>query len=141
MPNRLVILCRRVTLAFLGDDMQHFRSAVVLNLAQNTHQSHYVMSVRRTEITDVQTCEDITLLLTQRRFPVVITTQNPLAFLVIHQVQFDRQLIEPPAPFIIGSTGRQIYQVLGKTAFQRVDGHVIIVQHDQQVVLVHRGVV
>ena len=72
MPNRLVVLCGRVAFAFLGDDMQHLRAAVVLDLTQDTHQPYHVMSVRRTEITDVQTREDIALLFAQCRFPVVV---------------------------------------------------------------------
>ena len=74
MPNGLVVLRRRITFAFLGDDMQHFRPAVVLDLAKNTHQTLYVVTVCRTEITDVKTREDITRLLAQYRFETIVAT-------------------------------------------------------------------
>ena len=54
--------------------MQHFRPAVVLDLAKNTHQTLYVVTVCRTEITDVKTREDITRLLAQYRFETIVAT-------------------------------------------------------------------
>ena len=106
MPNGLVVLCGRVAFAFLGNDMQHFRSAVVFDLIQNTHQTYYVMTIGRAKITDVKTSEDIAGLLAERGFPVVVATNNTLPFLLVHEVTLDGQLIQPPAPFVIRLAGR-----------------------------------
>ena len=141
MPNGLVVLRRGVTLTFLGHDMQHFGAAVVLDLTQDTYQTHYVMTVGRTEITDVETREDIAGLLTENSLQTVVTTQHRPPFAFVHQVQLLRDLVQTPTPFIVRRTGRQVHQVLRDTAFERIDGHMVVVQHDQQVVLIHRGVV
>ena len=71
MPNRLVVLCGGIAFAFLSDDMQHFRSAVVLDLTQDAHQTYDVMSVGRTEIADVQAREDITFCLLSAAFQLL----------------------------------------------------------------------
>ena len=75
MPSCLVVFCGGIAFAFLGDDMQHFGTAVVLDFTQDTHQTLYVMSVGRTEVTNVQTREDIIRLFGERSFPVVVSTQ------------------------------------------------------------------
>ena len=141
MPYGLVVLRRRIAFAFLRNDMQHFRPAVVFYLAQYAYQSFYVMAVGGSEIADVHTGEDIAFLLAEHGLQTVVPSLDALFLLLVYQVQFLRQLIEPPAPTVVASTRRQVNQILGKTALQRVDSHVIIVQHNQQVVLVHRRVV
>ena len=99
------------------------------------------MTVGRTEIADVQTREDIVRLFAEHRLQVVVAAQDSLFPPFIHKMQLHRQTVEPPAPFVVGRAGGQIDQVLRETAFERVDGHMVVVQHDKQVVLVHRGVV
>ena len=76
MPGCLVFLGRRIALAFLRDDVQHFGTVVVLYLAQYAHETNHVVPVCRTKVADVQTLEDITRLLGKRGFQVV--TQVPL---------------------------------------------------------------
>ena len=93
MPNGLVILCRGVALAFLCNDMQHARPVMILYLAQYAYQSFHIMPVRWTEIADVQTGKDIVSLLAQNGFQVVVSTQNHLPFVFVHQVQLYCQLI------------------------------------------------
>ena len=86
MPCRLVLLRRRVALAFLRDDMQHFRTLVVLYLAQNTHQVHHVMPVCRTEIADVHRLEDVVRLLGENALQVVMPPHHLLPLRLVHQV-------------------------------------------------------
>ena len=121
--------------------MQHFRSAVVLDLAHYTNQSHYVVSVGRTEIADVETREDITALFGEYRFEAVVASQHSAALAFVHTVQLSRNAVEVPSPAVVSFAGRQIHKVLGETAFERVNRHVIVVEDDKQVVFVHRGVV
>ena len=99
------------------------------------------MTVGRAEIADVQTGEDVVRLFAEHRLQVVVAAQDSLFPPFIHKMQLHRQTVEPPTPFVVGRAGGQIDQVLRETAFERVDGHVVVVQHDKQVVLVHRGVV
>ena len=141
MPNGLVVLRRRIALAFLGDDMQHFGTTVVLDLAQNTHEPDHVMSVRRTEITDVETREDIARLLAESGFETVVAAQDGTSLALIYQMQLGCQLVQTPTQTVVSGAGRQIHQVLRETAFERVDRHMVVIEHDEQVVLVHRGVV
>ena len=86
MPNGLVVLCGGVPFAFLGDDMQHFRCSVVLDLTQNAHQALYIVPVCGAEITDVQSREDVISLLAESGFPVVIATQQSTAFSFVNEV-------------------------------------------------------
>ena len=72
MPNGLVVFCRRISFSFLGDDMQHFGTFMVLYLAEDTHQTLHVVSVCRTEIAEVHTGEDITFLFAKCGFYVVV---------------------------------------------------------------------
>ena len=141
MPNGLVVLRRCVTLAFLRDDMQHTRSAMVFDLTEDTYQSHYVVTVCRSEITNVQSREDIARLLGEDRFEAVVTAQDSTPFALIYQVQFGGQLINAPTPFVISRAGGQVHEILRDTALERVNRHVVIIEHNKQVVLIHRGVV
>ena len=141
MPYHLVVLCRRIAFTLLGDDMQHFRPAVVLNLTQNTHQANHIVPVRRTEIADIQTCKYIARLTGEHRLENIIAPQNSPPSLLVHQMQFSAQLVQFPSPAVIPRAGRQVHQILRDTAFERVNGHMIIVEHDQQIILVHRGVI
>ena len=45
MPNSLVGLGGRITLAFLRNDMQHLRTSVVLYLAQYAHQPYHIVTI------------------------------------------------------------------------------------------------
>ena len=141
MPDGLVVLRRCITFAFLGDDMQHLGTAVVLDLVQYTDQSHYVMTVGRTEIADVQAGKDITALFGENSFQTVVATQHSASLALVHQMQLCRYLIEIPPPFVVCGAGGQIDKVLGKTAFERIDSHMVVVQDNQEVILIHRGVV
>ena len=130
MPNGLVGLGGRITLAFLRNDMQHLRTFVVLDLVQYAHQPYYVVPVSRTEIPDIQALEDIIGLLGKSSLEVVVETQQFGAFVVGHKVQLHQRLISPPAQFVVPRRGGQIHQVLRKPALDRVDSHVVVVQHD-----------
>ena len=51
------------------------------------------MSVGRTEITDVQTREDIVRLLADHRLEVVVAAKPSLPFMLVHKVHLLRQLV------------------------------------------------
>ena len=51
------------------------------------------------------------------------------------------QSIYPPTPTIIPLARCYIHQILCESTLDRINGHIIVIQHNQQVVLVHRGVI
>ena len=137
MPDGLVVLRRGIAFALLGDDMQHFGSAVMLDLAEDTYQTDDVVSVCGTEIPDVETCENVARLLAEHGFEIIVAAEDSLFLILVHEVHFYRQTVEPPAPFVITCAGSEINEILGKTAFERINRHVVIVQNDKEIVFIH----
>ena len=108
MPSRLVILGRLIALAFLGDDMEHFGSLVVLDLAEDTHQVQYIVSICRTKIAEVESLEDIALLSGYQGLEVVGETEYAPLIVVINKVQLTCQSISPPTPTVVSIAGGDV---------------------------------
>ena len=62
MPQSSCFFSRFETLSFTGMDVQQFRPLHVLYFFQNLCQGSNIMSVHRTEITDIQSLKDVLLL-------------------------------------------------------------------------------
>ena len=99
------------------------------------------MTVCRTEITQVQSLEDVLRLTRQYGFQVIAKSPHPLRLVVIQYMPFNQPLIRLPPPVVIPLTRCDVHQILGDSPSYRVDGHVVVVQYNQQIILIHRRVV
>ena len=61
VPYSSCILSRLIAFSLYGMDMKKFRTAHILQLVEHSHQFFHVMSIDGTEVTDVQSLEDILL--------------------------------------------------------------------------------
>ena len=66
MEDCRVLLSRLEALAFDGVQMQEFRPLHVFNLSKSIDKLDDIMPIDRSEVTDVQTLEDILLIVEQR---------------------------------------------------------------------------
>ena len=86
VPDGDIFFSRGIAVSFLGVQMEQFWTFHVLQLPQDTHQFFDIMTVKRAEITDVHTLENI-LLVGDGRFQGVGQT-NHSASAVIFEVSF-----------------------------------------------------
>ena len=99
------------------------------------------MSVCRTEIPQVKPLEDILLLMGENSLEVIAESAHTHRLILVQDMPFDEPLVGAPAPVVIAFARRYVHQILGDTAFDWVDSHVVVVEDDEQVILVHRRVV
>ena len=99
------------------------------------------MSVCRTEIPQVKPLEDILLLMGENSLEVIAETPYAHRLILVEYMPFNEPLVCAPAPVVIAFARRYVHQILCDTAFDWVDSHVVVVEDDEQVILVHRRVV
>ena len=97
------------------------------------------MSVCRSEIAHIQSPKDIGGLF--GHFDVVGKPSNLVFACFVDDTPFGETLVGVPPPFIIALAGGKVHQVLGKSSFERINRHVVVIEDDKEVIAVHGGVV
>ena len=77
MPHGGTLLCRLIALSLDSMKMKNLWTAHVLNLVQDAHQLHHLMTIIRTKVADIHTLEDI-LLSSQCSLQCIVKTQDAL---------------------------------------------------------------
>ena len=120
-------------MTFLGMQVQQFRSFHVLQLSQDSHHLLDVMTVKRSEVADVHTFEDVLLMTDGALYRIAQSDESLSAVLLQHTLA-----MQPPrsleADAVIRLVGIQVDEIFLHAAHGAVDRHVIVVQDDEQVV-------
>ena len=98
------------------------------------------MTVIKAEVPDVKTFKDV-LLARQQRLHRVAETHNESLTVVVDDTVAAQELIDLIPEFVVAVRGVQRVHVRTQGADIGVDGHVIVVEHDYQVVGVGRGII
>ena len=133
MPDGRILLSRCIAITLRRMDVEQLRTLHFLDHLQDSHQLYHIVSLGRTEVTDVHSLEDILLTRQDRLQAVIETNQFPTTFLVqdAPAKQLLRQLI---SDVIISSVGGQLQEILPHATHTTVNRHIVIVQHNQHVV-------
>ena len=140
MPNGGLFFRRFVAFSLRRVQMEQLRAAHILDLSQDAHQFHHVVTVKRAEIADVHALENV-LLPSQSRFQRVVEADEALASLVAHHAARLEPLRRLEAQLVVGGVRVELQEVFFHAAHSLVDRHVVVVEDDEQVVVGRRHVV
>ena len=133
MPDCGILFGWCITISLGRVDIEELRSFHLLDDLQDAHQFHHVVSIGRTEITDIHTLKDILLTCQDGLQTVTETNQSPSTLLRqdTPAKQFLRNLV---SDVVISGVGGQLQEVFSHTTHTSVNRHIVVVQHNQHVV-------
>ena len=140
MPHSGTFLGGLISFSLLGVQMQQFWAFHVLQLLQHAHQLHHVVPVVRAYITDVHALEDV-LLVGECRLQRVVQSDDSLAPVVVHHTALLEPLRRLETQSVVGLVGIKAEQIFFHSSHSVVDGHVVVVEHDKQVIGCRRRIV
>ena len=120
-------------MSFLGVQVQQFWTFHILDLLEDTHQFLHIMTIERTEITDVHAVENV-LLVGNGTFDSIRQTLDTLSAVIVHHTLSVQPTGSLELDGIIGLVGIQPQQQLFHTTHRTVDTHIVVVENDQQVI-------
>ena len=128
MPDRLVVLGRKVAFSLHGHNVQQFGALDVAQRTERPHQLFEVVAVHGPEVTEIETFEEVALV-QQALF-------HGVARLLAEPQQTRRMRQNAPQPLfetVVVDRSRNFQQVVFQRPGGLVDGHVVVVQDHQQV--------
>ena len=140
VPHAGVLFGRLEALALGGVQVQYLGALQVLDVVEHAGQILHVVSVDGPEVSDVHALEDV-LLLGGHRLQAVGEADEGLAALLVEDAHLEEQARHPEAQLVVAVAGGEVEEVLLHAAHAAVDGHVVVVEDDEQVVRRGRGVV
>ena len=140
VPYGGMLLGRLVALALNGVQMQQLWSAHVLKLFKYAHHLAHIVAVERSEVAYVHALKNV-LLMSQRRLQGVVQPYYSLASVVVQVALRAQPLRGTVAQPIVRGIGVEVQQILLHTSHGTVYAHIVVVQHDKQVVGRRRHVV
>ena len=140
MPLGGGLLGRGETSALDGVYVEHLGTVHILDGAQHAHQGDDVVPVHRAEVADVHSLKHV-LLLGEERLHAVVESDETLAPAILHQTQFVEHLRKAVAPLVVAGCGGESQEVSLESAHRAVDGHLVVVEHDEHVVVALRHIV
>ena len=129
VENGRVLLGRLEALAFDGMQMQQLGTFHVLYLPKGIHKLDDIVPVGRTEITDVESLEDV-LLTHNQRLDGVIETQYLLPPAFAEETHPHKPVRKTETDFIVKAGGVQLVQIMLHATDAAVDAHIVIIQND-----------
>ena len=144
LPRRVpyggFLLGRLISLAFGGVEMQQFWTLHVFQLAQQAHHLRHVVPVERTEVAYVHSLEDV-LLVAQRRLQRVVEPYDAFSPVVVEIALGVQPARHSVSQSVVCGVGVEVEQILLHSPHGAVNGHVVVVEDDEQVVWRRRHVV
>ncbi len=101
MPFRRIFLGWAISLALYSAKMQNTRTVHLFYVIENSDHSVYIVSVKWSEISDIQALEYI-LLLAEERFYAIVETQYGTFAAFAYQMHILKQFIYPVSERVIG---------------------------------------
>ena len=113
--------------------VQNLGSLHVFDVLQHTCQILNIVPVYGAEVADVHSFEDV-LLLGGYRLQAVAKSDEGLAAFFVQNPHFEQKArcLEPQLVIAVGSS--QVEQILLHASHAAVDGHIVVVQDDKQIV-------
>ena len=130
----------RMPFPFYGAQVQQARAFHVAYVGEHPHDTFYVVSVERSEISYVKPFEDV-LLSCEQAFEAVVEPQHGAPAALAGDMQLLEQLVCLVAEGVVGRGGGKVCEVVVEGADVVVDAHVVVVKDNEQVVVGVGGVV
>ena len=140
VPDGGLFLGLLEALALDGADVQHLRPTEVLDLAQGLHERHHVVPVHGPEVADVEALEDV-LSAREERLHAVGEAYQRTAQPVADQSMTLQRIVGLVAQQVVALAGGDARQVMVEGTHVLVDGHLVVVEQDEQIVGVRRSIV
>ena len=140
MKRRRVLLRRLKPLTLSRMKMQQPRPLHILDATQRLHQSNHIMPVLRSEIANIHTLKHI-LLIMDKRLDRIVETQQPLLPLVRQPAPSQKLPGSPVTPPVVSSRSMQSVQILFHTPHTTIDTHIVVIEHDEQIIRHRRSIV
>ena len=140
MPFGGDLLGRSKALALGGVDVEHLGASHILYGTQGTHELDDIVSVDGAEVADVHALEDV-LLLGEQALHAIVEADEALASSILHQPQLAQHPSQAVAPLVVAGGRGDAEQVFLESAYRAVYGHLVVVEHDEHVVVALRHVV
>ena len=140
VPDGRLFFGRSIPLALDGAQVQYLRPRHILDVVQFVDDIDDVVAVDRPEVAYVEPLEYV-LLLGKQCLQAVVEAQYRAAVLLVDEVQLAQRAVGVVAQLVVAPRGGDVYQIFVQPAHVMVDGHVVVVEDDEQVVGVDRGVV
>ena len=109
-------------------------------MPQDANQLLDVVTIERTEVTDVHSFKNI-LLVRDGRLDCIGQSDKSPASVIFHQAYLVKPAGKPEAQGVVCLIGIQREQVFLHTSHGTVNGHVVVVKYDEDVVVRRRYVV
>ena len=120
--------------------MQQLRTLHVLYLTENAHKLSDIIAVEGTEVPDVHSLENV-LLMADGTLQGIVQPDDTFSALVRKHTL----VVQPPASLepqpVVSLVSVEVQQILLHTTHGMVDGHIIVIENDKQVVRVARNIV
>ena len=133
MPDGSTLLGWFVTLSLGGMQMQQLRTFHFLELLQQSYHLLDIMTVERTEVSDIHSLENV-LLMAQCRFQRIVQADDALLAVVVEIALGVEPLRCLEAELVVGFVGVEVQEILLHASHGSVDAHIIVVQDDEHVV-------
>ena len=129
-----------ITFAFDGVEVEQFGAAHILQLFEYAHSLAHIVAVEGSEVAYVHSLKDI-LLMRESRLQGIVKTNNALATVVVEIAHGVQPLGSLVAQAVVSGIGVEIKKILLHTSNSTVDAHIVVVEHNKQVVGRRRHVV
>ena len=133
MPDGSTLLGRFVTLALGGMQVEQLRTFHFLELLQQSYHFLDVMTVERTEVSDIHSLEDV-LLMAQCRFQRIVQADDALLAVVVEVAFGVEPLRSLETKLVVSFIGVEVQKILLHASHGTVDTHIVVVEDDEHVV-------
>ena len=133
MPDGSTLLGWFVTLALGGMQVEQLRTFHFLELLQQSYYFLDVMTVERTEVSDVHSLKDV-LLMAQCRFQCIVQADDALLAVVVEVALGVEPLRSLETKLVVSFIGVEVQKILLHASHGTVDTHIVVVEDDEHVV-------
>ena len=140
MPDGLVGFRFLETFAFDCNAVQDFGTLDVFQVTEHLDQVFHIMPVHRTEVTQSHSLKKIAPL-QQHALDAVVDVLDKTPHAGTDAVEFPQDVPDVPFDFVVGFRRGNVQQVVVDTADIRVNRHVVVVEHHQQVRTINTRIV
>ena len=123
-----------------GAHVHQFGAGHVLDFPEDFDQALHVVPVVQAEVADVQALEDV-LLTREQRLQRVAEAHDQSPAVIVDDVVTAQELIGLVAQLVVAVRRVQVAHVATQRTHVGINRHVIVVEHDNQVIRIGRGIV
>ena len=120
--------------------VQQARALHVADVAQHPHYFYDIVAVERPEIADIKSFEYV-LLPHEQRLETVVEAQYGAALPVAHEPEPTQYAVHAVAQAVVCLGGGEVGEVGVERTHVAVDAHVVVVEHDEQIVWRDRSII